>query len=313
MFEENYFFHVPEEKRIKVILDSDVRNEVDDQFAIMHALMTPKFDVRGIIATHFGHDRIKDSMQASYEELERTLDAADLLGKVRIAHGSETALKVNMGGYFGDVPAYDNEGVRLIIEEARALALGEKLYVGVLGPMTDIASALMLAPEIVEKLIIVWNGGNVYPNGGMEFNLVNDITAADYVFSSGAQIWQIPTNVYAKPRCGLAELQLKVRPCGRIGRFLFDEVMEFFELMKKYPAWPKAESLDICDLTVIGLMLEEHNYSYTWRQAPHIGSDMFYRDNHENRPIRVYEDIDGRYILEDFFAKLMINYGQKGV
>lgn len=37
MFEENYLFHVPEQKRIKVILDSDVRNEVDDQFAIMHA------------------------------------------------------------------------------------------------------------------------------------------------------------------------------------------------------------------------------------------------------------------------------------
>lgn len=48
MFEENYLFHVPEQKRIKVILDSDVRNEVDDQFAIMHALMTPKFDVRGV-------------------------------------------------------------------------------------------------------------------------------------------------------------------------------------------------------------------------------------------------------------------------
>ena len=57
-------------------------------------------------------------------------------------------------------------------------------------------------------------------------------------------------------------------------------------------------------------MLEEHNYCYTWRQAPHIGGDMYYRDNHENRPIRVYEDIDGRYILEDFFAKLQINYGQ---
>lgn len=65
MFEENYDFYVPQEKRIKVILDSDVRNEVDDQFAIMHALMTPKFDVRGVIAAHFGHDRIRESMEAS--------------------------------------------------------------------------------------------------------------------------------------------------------------------------------------------------------------------------------------------------------
>ena len=101
MFEENYDFYVPQEKRIKVILDSDVRNEVDDQFAIMHALMTPKFDVRGVIATHFGHDRIRESMEASYDELVKTLEAADLLGKVRIAKGSETAIDPGMTGYFG--------------------------------------------------------------------------------------------------------------------------------------------------------------------------------------------------------------------
>jgi inosine-uridine nucleoside N-ribohydrolase len=308
MFEENYLFHVPDEKKIKVILDTDVRNEVDDQFAIMHALMTPKFDVRGIIAAHFGHDRIEDSMEASYEELQRVLQHAGLCGKVRTARGSKTALKVEQKGYFGNIPPYDNEGVRLIIDEAMALAPGEKLYVGVLGPMTDIACALMLEPAIESRLIIVWNGGNIYPNGGMEFNLVNDITAANIVLGSKAEIWQVPTKVYAKPRVGLAELQLKVYPCGEIGRFLFTEVVDFFEEMKHFPGWPRAESLDICDLTVIGLMMEEHHYCYSWRQAPSIGEDMFYRENHENRPIRVYDDIDGRYILEDFFSKLQINY-----
>lgn len=309
MFEENYLFHVPEEKKIRVILDTDVRNEVDDQFAIMHALMTPKFDVRGIIAAHFGHDRIEDSMEASFEELQKVLYHAGLSGRVRTAKGSRTALKVEKKGYFGNIPAYDNEGVRLIIDEAMAVPAGEKLYIGVLGPMTDIACALMLEPAIESRIVVVWNGGNIYPNGGMEFNLVNDITAANIVLASKAEVWQIPTKVYAKPRAGLAELQLKVYPCGDIGRFLFTEVVDFFEEMKKSPGWPRAESLDICDLTVIGLMMEEHNYCYTWLQAPYIGEDMFYRDNHENRPIRVYEDIDGRYILEDFFSKLKINYG----
>lgn len=309
MFEGNYLFHVPKEKRIKVILDSDVRNEVDDQFAIMHALMTPKFDVRGVVAAHFGHDRIQNSMEASYEELQQVLRHAGLEGRVRIARGSAEALKVEQKGYFGNIPPYDNEGVRLIIDEAMALAPGEKLYIGVLGPMTDIASALMLEPAIESRIIIVWNGGNVYPNGGMEFNLVNDITAANIVMQSKAEVWQIPTRVYAKPRVGLAEMQLKVYPCGDIGKFLFNEVVDFFEEMKKVPDWPRAESLDICDLAVIGLMMEEHNYCYRWQQAPHIDEDMFYRENPENRPIRVYEDIDGRYIVEDFFSKLKINYG----
>ena len=86
MFEENYLFHVPVQKRIKVILDSDVRNEVDDQFAIMHALMTPKFDVRGVIAAHFGHDRIQNSMEARNEELKQVLRHAGLEGNAPFRH-----------------------------------------------------------------------------------------------------------------------------------------------------------------------------------------------------------------------------------
>ncbi len=42
------------EKRIRVIVLSDAKNEADDAFAIVHALLTPSFDVRGIIAGHFG-------------------------------------------------------------------------------------------------------------------------------------------------------------------------------------------------------------------------------------------------------------------
>ena len=53
--------------------------------------MTPKFDVRGVIAAHFGHDRIQNSMEASYEELKQVLRHAGLEGKVRIAKGSQRA------------------------------------------------------------------------------------------------------------------------------------------------------------------------------------------------------------------------------
>ncbi|MCR4949788.1 MAG: hypothetical protein K6A40_00525 [Solobacterium sp.] len=36
---------IPDEKQIRVIVDSDVRNEADDPFAIAHFLLTPVFDV----------------------------------------------------------------------------------------------------------------------------------------------------------------------------------------------------------------------------------------------------------------------------
>jgi hypothetical protein len=41
----------------RVIIDSDVKNEADDQFAVVHALLSPTLDVRGVIPAHFGTHR----------------------------------------------------------------------------------------------------------------------------------------------------------------------------------------------------------------------------------------------------------------
>lgn len=303
-----YKFNVVPSKVKRVIIDTDTKNEVDDQFAVLHALMTPMFDIRGIIATHFGHDRIENSLEASYEELIKVLDYSGFLNKVKAVKGAKTYLKHINSGFLSEISFEETEGSRLIVEEAHACEIGQKLYIGVLGPLTNVATAISLHPEIEEKLIVVWNGGGLYPEGGLEFNLVNDIVAANILMESKVEIWQVPTKVYALPRASLAELQYKVLPHGRIGKFLFEETLLFFKEMEKHKDWPLPESLDICDLTVIALLMEEHKYCYTYESAPFISNDMYYRVNKNNRPIRVYSELDGRYVLEDFFCKLAINY-----
>lgn len=50
-------FQVPVKKQFRMIVDTDAKNEADDQFAIAHHLMTPMFEVKGIIATHFENKR----------------------------------------------------------------------------------------------------------------------------------------------------------------------------------------------------------------------------------------------------------------
>ena len=44
---------IPPRSRLRVLVDTDARNEADDQYAIMHHLLTPMFDVCGIVAAHF--------------------------------------------------------------------------------------------------------------------------------------------------------------------------------------------------------------------------------------------------------------------
>ena len=46
----HYNFPVPEEKMVRVITDTDLCNEADDPFAVVQALLSPKFDNVGVVA-----------------------------------------------------------------------------------------------------------------------------------------------------------------------------------------------------------------------------------------------------------------------
>ena len=49
----NYTFSVPDNKRVRMIVSTDCKNEADDQFALAHHLMTPMFIMKGIVPCHF--------------------------------------------------------------------------------------------------------------------------------------------------------------------------------------------------------------------------------------------------------------------
>ncbi|MBS6961870.1 MAG: hypothetical protein KH178_15080 [Roseburia sp.] len=78
MIYDEYDYKIPEGKRIRLIIDSDVKNEADDPYAIIHALLSPKFDNRGIVAAHFGSVRSPHSMQDSDTELKHILQLMGL-------------------------------------------------------------------------------------------------------------------------------------------------------------------------------------------------------------------------------------------
>ena len=44
---------MPETRRVRYIIHTDCKNEADDQYTVAHCLLTPMFDVKGIIAGHF--------------------------------------------------------------------------------------------------------------------------------------------------------------------------------------------------------------------------------------------------------------------
>ena len=126
--------------RRRVIIDTDAKNEADDQYAIVHALLSPSLDVRGIIPAHFGTWRSDQSMIDSASEVDLLLELMDLTGQV--AGGQRRRRRPSPTS---DTPA-DSPGARLIIAESLLASADDRLYVAFLGPLTDMASAILLDP-----------------------------------------------------------------------------------------------------------------------------------------------------------------------
>ncbi len=311
-----FMYEVPESRKIRLIINSDAKNEVDDQYAIVHALLTPKFDIKGIIAAHFtgAHDNnealytslglhLGNTMEDSYEEIVKILRLMNMEGHVPVFKGAEKPM-------INEQTPCISEGAKHIIEEAMKED-SRPLFVTFQGTITDLASAYLMEPAIANRLTAIWIAGAKYPEGGSEFNMGVDINAANVVFDSPIPLWQVPSNVYSNMRVSIAELFTRVKPYGEIGEYLYQQLIHFNMVHTLWYQWPKGESWSLGDSPVVSLLLDEHEASFTMREAPRISPEGFYLHRQNERKIRVYDYVDSRFTLEDFFAKLALYFTLK--
>ena len=286
---------IPDEKKIRVIIDTDAACEADDPYAIVQALLSPKLIVKGILAEHFNE---KGSVRKSCDEIVTILDAMDL--KVPVFMGEEEP--VDSAGWTAPV----SEAAEFIISEAMKDD-AKPLYILCQGAVTNLAAALRKKPGIRDRIRIIWigtHGAAEKPAPFREFNAGNDVAAANYVLESGADIWLVPSDVYTTVTVGLAELRLKVFPCGRIGRHLYENMIDYN--LSPRAGWTQGESWSLGDSPAVAIALNPECGKYAYTPAPHINGDTSSSSRPGNPVIRVYKSIDSRYVLEDFFAKLRL-------
>ncbi len=283
--------------RRRVIINTDAKNEADDQFAIVHALLSPSLDVRGLIAAHFGTSRSNRSMEESREEIDLLLDLLSLEHQVTVANGAPEAIA-------GEQSPLDSAGAQLIIAESKHATGQDPLFVAFLGPLTDMASAILLDPDIVHRdVVVIWIGGvgyggvETYP--GVEFNLRNDIAAANVVYDSGITVWQVPSNVYSQVSVSYAELGEKIGGTSKLADYLINQMVEWNRVYSPEPI----ESRSLGDSPAVSLMLYPRGGNFRIVPAPRFGQEGHYLPG-SGHPIRVVESVDVRFLLEDMFAKI---------
>ncbi|MEO0332542.1 MAG: nucleoside hydrolase, partial [Bacteroidota bacterium] len=176
----------PPETPLRVVIDTDTYNEIDDQFAVVYALFSPEqLSVEAIYAAPFKNHRSEsagEGMEKSYEEILRLLERTETSTDNFVYRGSEQFLT-----------DYDNPVESAATQDLieRAMSSDEPLYVLTLGAPTNVASAILLEPSIIEKIVVVWLGGKGlnWPFAS-EFNLQQDVMSSKVMFDSGVPLVQ---------------------------------------------------------------------------------------------------------------------------
>ncbi|MBE6702006.1 MAG: nucleoside hydrolase [Ruminococcaceae bacterium] len=174
----------------KIILDTDVYNEIDDLYALAYAMLSPeKVELLAITAAPYFNSRSTspaDGMEKSYQEALRVRGLVDKHSDIPVYRGAPRYLP-------SKTEAVESEAVDAIIRLVKESE--EPVYIVAIGAITNVASALIKAPEIADKAVVVWLGGHaLHWKDNKEFNLYQDVPGAQVLFDSKIPLVQIPCN-----------------------------------------------------------------------------------------------------------------------
>lgn len=289
------FKPIPQRPSVRVIADNDYSGDPDALVALAHQLLTPK--ARTVLVTCSALDRKLPSPVAADRTAHLAADTARELvqrlglGPVPTAIGSEVL------GDLGPTPA-----ARAIVAEAmRDDPLPLVFTCG--GPLTNLAAALELKPEIARRMKVIWIGGGDYPAGGWEYNLMADLPAARRVLGDPlVELVQVPQSTYRQMAMSIAQMRARMRPISPFTQWLYDRFTSPPDFVDIGGAWPMGDS----PVVLLGSVTPESS-RFIDVEGRAVNDDGSYGAPIPGRRVRVCTQIDARLALDDFLALLMLH------
>ncbi|MEQ9181111.1 MAG: nucleoside hydrolase, partial [Nitratireductor sp.] len=196
---------------------------------------------------------------------------------------------------------------RFIIERARAKGDGP-LYIAAMGALTNVASALLMAPDIIENIVVVWTSG--FPSHAPfsnkpSLNLVQDRLASRLLFDCGVPHVYLPGyHVGAQLKISLPEMERFVKGRGAIGDYLFhlythNPLHEMFAISE-----PQTKTWVIWDVINIAWLFDPGYVATTLTTSPVLDEELCWRHPGGRHAMLEAFDINRDAIFEDFYAVL---------
>ena len=289
-------------EKTKLILDTDISNEVDDQFALVYLVKSLNFeDIEAITIAPFSNSGYAQTNSASEGTELSFITACKVLDLI---DAGELKSKVIKGAeaYFNE-SRQTNPAVQKIIECARN---NQKTTILAIGAITNVALALEHAPDIATKIKVIWLGGNSFlSERNDEFNFKQDVEAVKKVFYSKVDLTVIPCkNVASLLSISVYELKHYIQDKGNIGKYLCEIFENCKRFYRKNPIDEIGENKVLWDLSVIAFFIHPEWFETKAVKCPKICDDLSYKKKFTRRKIKFVLNMSRHKIYQDFFLKL---------
>ena len=279
--------------KINIILDTDTYNECDDQFALAYMLKNQNiFNIEAITVAPYSHQSkgvlVKEGQILSYDEILKICNWLNFNPDDKVFKGSMDYIS---NGY-NEV----NDAVSKIIEIALK---NNKTYVLAIGAITNIALAIKKEPKIIDKIEVIWLGGNELGyKDNLDYNFRQDVEAVKIVFDSKVKLTILPCrNVVSDLRIDIKTLKNNLENKSELCNYL---ISRFYN--DGYHGIQ--ESRVIWDISVIAYMINKKWFKYKKISCPNINKDTSYEITKNNHIITYVTKVNRNKIYQDLFNKL---------
>ena len=289
-------------KRVRAVLDTDAYNEIDDQFAIAYFLKkTATFDVQALTAAPFSNEKADDpgeGMRLSYNEILNLLSLMDADNMHDLVfRGSEKYLP-------DEKTPVESPAAAELVRLSKESTSDDPLYIIAIGAITNVASAILIDPSMVENCVVVWLGGHArHWQDTREFNMKQDVAATRVVFDSGIPLIQLPCmGVVSELRTTGPELDHWLGGKNKLCDYLVSHTMEEVAGYADGTAWSRV----IWDISAIAWFLSDTFTKGTVTPTPICEYNNQYSYNPTRHQCKIIESINRDAIFTDLFKTLVV-------
>jgi inosine-uridine nucleoside N-ribohydrolase len=287
---------------VDMVLDTDTYNEIDDQYAIAYMLASQKrgqVHVKGIFAAPFKNhhaENTKEGMERSYDEILRVLEMtghSDLAGLV--FQGADRFLP-------DEQTPVDSPAARELIRLAMEHTTENPLYVVCIAAPTNVASAILLEPKILDRIVVVWSGGVGlgWPDCHC-FNGGQSVPASRVVMGSGVPLVLTPGRSVADRLLTTGpELEYWLRGKNRFCDYIVDRTIQEAEQCYGGKVW----SRPLTDVVPVSWVVGGDFLLDRFESRPLIEYDYYYSFDPRRPMMRYVYYIKRDELMEDLFEKL---------